>query len=401
VKTTAWARGWWARGWWVSGRMVGVGAVALAALAASAAPAGACAGLVTPGGNVQLVDTATLAAWSNGVEHYVTSFRFEGGGAEFGSIVPLPGVPSKVERGGDWTLQRLNRETHPVFAALSAARDGVQVEADSAQVILETTIDALDITVLKGGGASVGKWAKDHGFQLTPDAPAVLDFYAARSPIFLAARFNAQAARDRGQAIGDGTPIHVTIPLARPWVPLRILGLGKAKADGIDADVYLLTPKRPALLPQAASGGYALVRSEAASTSLLDDLRSDKGMGWMPASMWLSYLRIGATASALHHDLAIEPVHWWIRPSAVAAGLVRPRPPAPPTTAAPPTTITSPTIPDLALFATPKIDGRLAAHHGPATAPFALLALLAVVSATVGVVRVRRGPSRFAANRAR
>ena len=46
-----------------------------------------------------------------GVEHYVTSFEFQGAGGAFGSLVPLPGVPSNVERGGDWTLQRLVRVT--------------------------------------------------------------------------------------------------------------------------------------------------------------------------------------------------------------------------------------------------------------------------------------------------
>src|SRR5687768_3589359 len=79
----------------------------------TAGPALACAGLVTPGGNVKLLRASTLAAWADGYEHYVTSFTFEGGGAEFGSIVPLPGVPSKVERAGDWTLQRLEREVAP------------------------------------------------------------------------------------------------------------------------------------------------------------------------------------------------------------------------------------------------------------------------------------------------
>ena len=68
------------------------------------------------------------------------------------------------------------------------------------------------------------RWATEHGFRLPPDAPEVLDFYAARSPIFLAAVFDADAAAERGQAVGDGTPVHITIPTDNPWVPLRILG---------------------------------------------------------------------------------------------------------------------------------------------------------------------------------
>ena len=81
---------------------------------------------------------------------------------------------------------------------------------------MKVKIDALDITVLKGGGADVGAWATEHGFRLPPDAPEVLDFYASRSPIFLAAAFDADAAAARGQQIGDGTPVHVTIPTPQP-----------------------------------------------------------------------------------------------------------------------------------------------------------------------------------------
>src|SRR3954452_16678919 len=78
--------------------------------AGPAAPAGACGGLVGENGTIQLTRTTTLAAHHDGVEHYVTSFEFTGDGEQVGSIIPLPGVPTKVERGGDWTLQRLRLE---------------------------------------------------------------------------------------------------------------------------------------------------------------------------------------------------------------------------------------------------------------------------------------------------
>jgi hypothetical protein len=82
-----------------------------------AAPAFACGGLVNPNGSVTLVRTTTLAAYHDGVEHYVTSFEFAGGQGDFGSIVPLPDAPTKVIRGGDWTLQRLVQETQPTVRA--------------------------------------------------------------------------------------------------------------------------------------------------------------------------------------------------------------------------------------------------------------------------------------------
>ena len=40
--------------------------------------------------------------------------------------------------------------------------------------------------------------------------------------------------------------------------------------------------------------------------SLMTDLKIDKGMGWMPRSMWLTFIRVNAPASTLGYDLAID-----------------------------------------------------------------------------------------------
>ena len=303
--------------------------IGLVATVLGAGPALACGGLIGRNGSVNLVKTTTLAAWHNGVEHYITSFKFAGAGGEFGSIIPLPDVPTNVERGGDWTLQRLVREVtpQPEFARSSAASGATPVSAD-AQVLLETRIDALDITVLKGGGQAVGEWATKNGFLLTPDTPEVLDFYASRSPIFLAARFNGEAAQAKGVAVGDGTPVHITIPTPNPWVPLRILGVGRKAAERISADVFLLTDQRPTLLPGDSAPGLVLDRQQRATSRLMTDLRSDKGMGWMPESMWLSYLKVDALPSQLTYDLAVDATGAG-QPSPTAAGLDLAQPPPP------------------------------------------------------------------------
>ena len=274
----------------------------------AAASALACAGLVASNGSVRLTRTATLAGYHDGIEHYITSFSFQGGGAKFGSIVPLPDVPSKVTRGGDWTLQRLQRETQPPQAVPAA---GAPTASDGeAQELYETEIDGLLITILKGGSRAVGKWAKNEGFALTPDAPEVLRFYAQRSKIFMAARFIPEKAEKEQLQEGDGIPIHLRIPTDNPWVPLRILALGKRPYADVNADVYLLTDIEPAMLPAASPAGtnrgMVLERSEQASDSLLDDLRSDKGMKWVPEEMWLTYLRIQMNARNLTYDLAVD-----------------------------------------------------------------------------------------------
>jgi hypothetical protein len=268
-----------------------------------ASPAWACGGLVGANGTINLGRTSTLATFHDGVEHYVTGFSFAGSGAAFGSIVPLPGVPTKVEKAGDWTLQRLLQEVQPPIAFDSAALSAAP--APRAQVLLETTVDSLDITVLKGGGSSVGTWARENGFGLSPDAPEVLDFYASRSPIFMAVRFNADRVKEQGVELGQATPVQVTIPTDNPWVPLRILALGKDRSEQVEADVFLLTDRRPELLPDR--DGLFIERSEPASNSLLQDLRSDRRMEWLPSSgMWFSYLRLDTPAGALGYDLAVD-----------------------------------------------------------------------------------------------
>jgi hypothetical protein len=283
--------------------------------------ADACAGLIGSNGAVNLGRTTTLAAYFGGVEHYVTSFEFRGGGGRFGSLIPLPGVPTNVERGGDWTLQRLQREVPATVAEGTAAGGGAGGPASGGITILqEVRIDALDLTVLSGGGPDVAIWAEEHSFRLSPDAPEMLDYYASRSPVFLAAVFDSAAAAERGQTFGDGTPVHITIPTDNPWVPLRILGLGKQADEFILADVFLLTDIGPEFLP-AVGKGMSLAYYGQASGLLLDDLRSDAGMGWIPESAWLTKLEVLSSPRELRYDLAVD-ASGAGHPSLLRAGLL-------------------------------------------------------------------------------
>jgi hypothetical protein len=116
--------------------------------------------------------------------------------------------------------------------------------------------------------------------------------------------------------------VHLTIPTDDPWVPLRILGLGKQADDFIEADVFLLTDEQPNLLP-APNENMVLAHSDDASDLLLDDLRADAGMEWIPDSAHLTKLSINSPASELAFDLAIDPTGTGA-PSRVDAGLELP-----------------------------------------------------------------------------
>lgn len=277
--------------------------VVVAALAFSAGSAGACGGLIAPNGAVRLVKTTTLAAHHNGVEHYITNFQFGGTPQSFGSIIPLPGRPTTVTKAGNWTLQRLEREFSLQTPATTAAAGRVATALADVEVVLQTRIDSLDITVVKGGGKEVAEWAKARNFELSPDTANVLQAYSIHSPYFLAAQFDAPAAKAQGFRGGDGIPIHVEIPLENPWVPLRILSLGKPASEIVEARVFTLTDREPNI---RAGRGVTLVSSKPAPARLLDDLRSDERMEWIPKESWLSYLEISAPAGDLNFDLDVS-----------------------------------------------------------------------------------------------
>ena len=130
----------------------------------------------------------------------------------------------------------------------------------------------------------------------------MFDFYGDRTDIWLASRFDADAALEDGFISGDGIPVQITMPVDRPWVPLHILHGASPDTDIIEADVFLITPDRPDLL---YGEGLTIERSEPASELLLDDLRSDENMEWIPEEGWFTYLNLETEAANVVYDLAI------------------------------------------------------------------------------------------------
>ncbi len=301
-------------------RFLTVISMASALLMLSAPVALACGFLVSANGSVQLGKTTTFVAWDDGVERYITNFEFSGEVESFGSIIPLPNEPTSVTRAGDWTLQRLVREVAPPVREEFL---GITLQADAdagAQVILRTRIDSLDVVVLKGGGADVLEWVNDNGFNLPPgpETEHMLEFYGSRSPYFLAARFDAEAAAQDEFTAGDGIPILITVPTERPWIPLHIFHGATPDTEILEADLFLLTPERPDLL---YGEGLEVSRSEWASDNLLDDLRSDENMEWVPEAGWFTHLVLETEAENVVYDLSVGVGD--VAPSYVDAGFTR------------------------------------------------------------------------------
>ena len=283
--------------------------MAFGLITAGAGAALACGGLVAPGHAEALKSATTLAAWHDGYEHYVTGFEFAGLADSFGYIIPLPGVPSKITKGGSWTLERLQGEIGEGPLSLRDVRFAPEaLAAAGVSVLQQVKIEALNITIVRGGGVDVAKWASQNGFDLTPDTPKVLGQYASSRAVFALARFDRKDAASRGLVEGQGQVIQFTIPLKAPWIPLRILALGKAGVEYVDAELFVLTDHRPTFYPTIGSiAGMSVKANEKAPPAMLRDLAGDEGMSWMPKTgMWFTALKLRTTASTVTYDLSID-----------------------------------------------------------------------------------------------
>jgi hypothetical protein len=290
-------------------------AMAVAALCSQVMPAAACGGLIAPNGAIRLTRASTLVDWHDGVEHYLTSFSYQGTGFDdFGFIVPLPAAPDRVEEGGGWTLQRLAREVSPPprFASLG----GATTLAAAPAVVLQTVqVKALDITVLKGSGQALVDWCAQNHYLLNAETRAHLQNYAKGSPFFMAAKYNVARAQASGQGVGDGSPVLITMHVPHLWVPLEVLANG---VEQVNADVYLLTARRVytadlaafdgespvgGLVPHAP--GMTIPYQQFINDRLFTDLSTDKNMGWVRRDSWLTYIRLTAPAATVGYDLGL------------------------------------------------------------------------------------------------
>lgn len=272
----------------------------------------ACGGLIAPDGDVHLSRATTLIAWHDGIEHYLTSFAYQGAQKNVGWIVPLPAVPEKIEAGGAWTLQRLDIESHPQPKSFF----GEAPVANSAQVLQQVQVEALNITVIKGSGTEIIDWATKNGFFIDEETHAHLLTYAKGSPIFMAAKYDTHLATERHQLQGDGVPLLITMKTPHPWVPIEVLAI---EGEQVQADLYFLTDMPlnttdlNAKIGLSAVGndvpgapGLKFVFQEHLTQQLYKDLSSDRNMSWVRPDSWFTYLSLNAPESQIYYDLGVS-----------------------------------------------------------------------------------------------
>ena len=257
-----------------------------ASLMILAAPAAACGGLIGPNGAVNLLRTTTFAGYHDGVEHYVTAFAFAGGGGAFGSITPLPGIPTDVVRGGDWTLQRLVRETDPAargsVCLAGGARAGGERRGPARDPHRRARHHHPARWRRRGRPVGQGPWLPPparcaRGARLLRRALTDLHGRSLRC----GCRRRARPGRRRRDA---GAPHHPDRqPVGAAAHPGPRQGLRRAcRGRRLPADrrpAGAAPESGPARSPTAASSSTT---APPPATACSTDLRSDKGMEWIP-----------------------------------------------------------------------------------------------------------------------
>ena len=204
-------------------------------------------------------------------------------------------IPTSVVKGGDWTLQRLIRETDAAAEnfALRPPRRARPPRRRGAHEGQDRRPRHHRPAGRRGRHRRVGQGPRLPAPARRARGPRLLRRSAARSsspPPSTPMRPQA-----RGQQLGDGTPVHITIPTDNPWVPLRILALGKTGDERVQADVYLLTDRAPALLPaptgdERASGS---ITAQPASREPPDrPPHRPRAWSWVPSSAWLTKVAV-------------------------------------------------------------------------------------------------------------
>lgn len=296
------------------GRRTLLTALATAVLLLAPTAAHACGFLVAENGAIRL-DTFTAAAilTEDGDAHYVTSFTFNGSPESFGAVIPLPDVPTEVEKAPGWFLQRLVIETSPPAPRVQA--EAFDAASGGAEVVASYEVDALDITILRGGGADVLAWADENGFDLgvadgdiedLSDATAMLDFYAQRSPIFAAIRFDNERAAEQELTAGQGIPVRFSFAdQDQAWIPVKVLGFDKRPDAEVVADLFLLTPGTPTILGGHVPGTQVTFQQAyEPGSALVTDLTGDERAAWVPDAFTLTRIDVRTEAQLLDWDVA-------------------------------------------------------------------------------------------------
>jgi hypothetical protein len=261
-------------------------ATCLSGALAGAWPAQACAPAPRAGLFARVTGEAALVVWDADakVEHFVRTARFEGGGEDFGFLVPTPTRPTLAEAEDPFgALERYTRPPiirqvdsvsfDPRFLCLGPNYIGASGPPPGSVRVLETTlVSGYEASVLAASDTTaLLAWLAEHRYDARPALRDWLDVYVRAGWIVTAFKV----------VDGATAPVRMSFPTDRPFFPYR------EPADQRDARaaqartlrLYVVTPDRREARLGAAPAPLTLEWARPA-----DDLKDVLGRALPPDS---------------------------------------------------------------------------------------------------------------------
>lgn len=194
-------------------------------------------------------------------ETMILQVKYSGNVKDFAWVIPLPSLPEEnsiqVEADSIFTL--LHKRTQPKVYRVSSSNygwgggrklgndSGEMEEIPSAQVQVwhNLAVGPYQVEVISGSSTQVlGDWLNNHGYNYSPVADAVLDFYIQKNWYFMATKVMVESeANINNSTFQAGLPaLKVTFPTNKPVFPLRISEISSAEENEIQ--IYVVAPHR-------------------------------------------------------------------------------------------------------------------------------------------------------------
>jgi hypothetical protein len=229
-------------------------------------------------------------------ETMIVQVKYSGNIQDFAWVVPLATLPDdnsiQVESDSIFTL--LHDLTQPKVYRIDMSKVGrggggggydnnmEEVEdLNSAQVQVwqSLAIGPYEVNIISGASTqALRDWLNNNGYEYSPTADAILDFYIQKNWYFMATKVNVESQQVSDNSIFQaGLPaLKVSFPVDKPVFPLRISEISSAQENEIE--IYVVSDHR---MISDSYNTYAMVRDEVENLikEQLQDPESDNNTG--------------------------------------------------------------------------------------------------------------------------
>ncbi|MBI5534340.1 MAG: DUF2330 domain-containing protein [Deltaproteobacteria bacterium] len=274
-------------------------------------------------------DQTIVVSHKNGIETYQFSPHFCGSAAQFGLILPVPGMLSGDPVLGDpkaasefEAYTKPSEETNEICMSGDGAMGGAAPGGgpgtrgpidDGVNVVSKGQVGMFTWQLLKADtAAAFTDWLDANKFPYSPYAKAEFDYYVTQSWYFVAftVTADAQAPTSGAKICGDLGPLKVSFPTATAVIPSRIANAtSPGSTSYFNWRIFFVgsQPMTPAGTSQgtsyASSGGQMFFKGIVSDA----DLGAHPAMASMAASGdWVTWFDYRFRPGELSSDLAID-----------------------------------------------------------------------------------------------